>query len=1390
MSMFRLGKVLALSALVSSAAHAADYLPGGPLAGRVLPKSPTGPAPEVELFPGSVEHWRAYWMKYTPSRSFFDVQSQLKIWKAPDIPGAKSSEEYASPVYAQPENGAAVNTGKTLPPVPVIRCKAGDPVFKLDLGELDVGMYALRVVGAVETARLRRFRDPLFLRLTINDGLKNETTTYRIRTGYVDEIYSVGDFYFHAPEKRKYHAELTLDKGTTTEVLVQSITLDDVLAGTTREAVKTRRTFYTDAAIARLKAGEEEASAADGEGEKDEPVVSAQQGVFNKLARDAKALPRLSPAERLARDEQLWKRTPPLNSAASLIPTGGTAASQASAGGSQWSPGEPGTPDQTLAEFEAEFGKWEPAEPWGTAPSRDPALANAFLQNKKLGLTYTIDDLIARKPLPDPYPVKDDGAGVYYPDPKNPEKGRVMAPIAKGVALRYRENTSPARNAATIWLMTGHEDFGRDAAVSLIRAAMQFPSLETGNALDSVVCIPQYQNRDSFARQRADLPFWLSHYPLYDEAVKDYDLIFDYIKGNEELAKSINRFVPWVKTSQDVIKLLDTYLVQTTAKRIMRYHYYTYPGVIATVATVQGDPKVTAPWMDWMFSRVSVYPYGPASIQDLLISASERAGPRQTGSTYYSQEGGAIAIAKPVLQYVQQGGDPRFDLSDPARYPKPLQQCWWQLNTIVGGADFARIGDVCGPDKQPFMTAGVSLESASRDGWRWSADPRFAWMLKNVFGRKDENDDDWKKIVSAADTVKRAPWLDLPSRHIDNNFAALESGLEHDDYRFRRTAYVRTGVGVNHAHADALDLQFFSHGLPMTIDGGQRSGYSKPNDKFTRIHNVVEVSTGTREPDRFGHQAYGWIAALSDAPGARYLEAVAKPPRDAKIFRRQLALIDVNEGAGSEPLPVALQQPRPQLKPGVTPGVSYIFDVFRVSGGAVHSYGFHGPVNDDFVWNVANAKPVAEAKDRFDDMTDEGFLSEFVLAKETKQAGDAPETFQATWRASRADKVPGTEITMLGQNYDPAAPRKFTRLTLHETAGLRALKADSVSTFFAKNPYSFTQTMLVRRDPGGKLESAFAAIIEPYAGEPSILSQKLIEIPGNEKDALRAVAIRLELKDGRTDLCFADGQRKKVRQFSLNGAPAQISGEFGYHSKDADGFRQATLTGGILLEAPDVVLRAPQRDYSATITKVDYLKKTFWTDKPLPPGSAGRVFEVLPPGCPTSFTIAEVVPDGEGSRVTVTAGADFYRSAIREITENPPTVRGSLPVQTGRGASSAGMTMTNDDMTKSWRTTSTYHNINAPATAADFAPSNAVRLWEYGVGDNIRLAAAVSLRRIEKNIYEAMADETLTVKLKGSALESSPDRTTWKPLAGEAKDGWIEGTLTVAKGEKYLRVTP
>ena len=161
--------------LACTFAIAAEYEIGGPLAGEKLPLYKTqhgepaghpgslpekmatagiredgqltyklwGPqeqAPQLELYPGSVEHWRAYMFKYMPVRSFFDRQSQSHNWAAPNIPGALASAAttYAEPVYWVPRHKRYKPTNKKNKPVPVIRSSAGSPAFDLDLGELEL----------------------------------------------------------------------------------------------------------------------------------------------------------------------------------------------------------------------------------------------------------------------------------------------------------------------------------------------------------------------------------------------------------------------------------------------------------------------------------------------------------------------------------------------------------------------------------------------------------------------------------------------------------------------------------------------------------------------------------------------------------------------------------------------------------------------------------------------------------------------------------------------------------------------------------------------------------------------------------------------------------------------------------------------------------------------------------------------------------------------------------------------------------------------------------------------------------------------------------------------------------------------------------------------------
>ena len=1327
-----LTSLLAVMILASMLAltRAGEYDTGGALAGYRLPPFPTQHgekpgqpgelpgkhdsdplAPCFELNPGSPELYRNYWFKYCPSRSFFDRQSKLKGWVAPNIPGAAKAEDYATPLYWVPRHEAVVNTGLKWKALPVVRCSVGSPVLKLDLGELEIGVYAIRLVAAVPTEQLKPFRTPLYVRAKINDGPKGATNTYRLRLGYCDEFYSIAEIYFHADEKRRFNAEVAVDEGSGVEMLLHEISLDDALAGVERRAIKSRTTLP----------------------EARPPAPSNVE----------------PPKEqRLSRDAEVWLAFPHDN---------------AQAFGHGWMGGDEhtlrrnvaiGVPGKTAREIADEFGDWRPGK------------GDVFLVNKKLQLEYTVADYRKGLPLPAPYPYRDDGAGLFFPDPADPGKGHLWAPIANEVQSRFRNycGTLVRRNVDK-FLKTGDTNAAREAAVALARWAYAFPTIDAANFLLYVTRDPGPYGRDIRCRRRDSTATFYPHYPLYvDPILYDYDRLFDFIKGNAELAESIGRFVPWVKTPQDVVKLIDAYLVQTTAKRILRYHYYTDPMDIANAAAVVGDTKVTDPWMEWLFSKTFIYPLPPVGIADAMITGCCRDGCEYIGSTFYAGGEGASRVAESLERYLTAGGNRKYDLSDKARYPKPVAHCTWRLKNVVAGWDFVRIGDVCGPDK----VAGHTLRDLgfARNGWEWTADPRFAFILKHTIGRKEESDDDWAKIEAAAAKLKRAPWLDLRSRVMPMWAGVLESGLEHDDPRFRRAAYVRVGFGIGHQHADTMDLQVIAQGCPATMDGGQRPGYSSPGDGTTRVHNVVEV-------DGKGFQGYSWVRALADTPGARYLAAEAEPPEGATLFRRQVALIDVDEGQGSKPLPIEAQKPGSKLPAGVTPANSYVFDVFRVAGGKTHTYCFHATVEDDFQWNVADAKPVAE-----DDASEVGqYLDRFKSLPQKRFAGTAPDLLEATWRQTREPRLFGNEGMHRRPNFSDDLPRRFTRLHLLDAKGARAMRGSLNCRNFK---YDFANLFVQKVAEKDSQDAAFVALIEPFVGEPFITGKRLLNVQvgnmnGTPKNlgnaAYKAVAVEVKTANGHTDICFADGLPFVDRL--IPEAKMHLSGEFACVSTDKEGLRLATLAGGMLLEAPGIKLVPAQRVRTGRVVKVDYLTKTLWIDQPWPASARPSVFEIGVPGHWTTYTALDVKPDGNLTRITVENGADYFRSGIEEIKPEEGIVRCALgPTMGNRPGINKGWVASDDEMTTFWRADlvgdKTFKLTGAPVTKEAFGKAGVLRLWEYGVGDTVRQSTFVNVRRTAAGQFELTADVDVTITLP----DGKPRTVTAKELDAEGKVRW------------------
>jgi hypothetical protein len=490
----------------------------------------------------------------------YDRQTMLKNWivaELADVPNDRICE-YEEPVYFVEKYGIgseATKTDKKNKAVKVVKCGVGTPVFNLDAGTLDQGMYVVRVIAAVPGQEIlssekgwRALRKPLYMKMMVNDGLKGEWNAYRMSVGYLDEFYSTAEFYFHATEKRHYTLKIQVDRGSEAELLVHNITLDDVLAGYMRCAIKTKRTLN--------------------------PTQVTDKKAWKQTSRTE---------ERMKRDAEIWNAFPHINAQPYATPFGDM---DHNFGG-----GWPGFGEKLAKEIVAEHGNWRSGD------------GDIFLVNDKLNLKYSVAEFRNGSPLPDPYPYKDDGAGLFSVDEKtefsrDDLRCRVWSPIGWEVQKRFGAAT-PNEWAQYLsikpFLETGDLDNARDVALRLIRFAYDYPSITFANGLTTAA--RRYTTYTTivfrFRRHRTN-PYLYRYSALRDT----YDKLFDYIDGNEDLA----RFVPWVKTSKDVIKLIDTYLVQTDVKRIMRFQMYEdgkTPDEIVRLSELLGDETATSDWRKW-----------------------------------------------------------------------------------------------------------------------------------------------------------------------------------------------------------------------------------------------------------------------------------------------------------------------------------------------------------------------------------------------------------------------------------------------------------------------------------------------------------------------------------------------------------------------------------------------------------------------------------------------------------------------------------------------------------------------------------------------------------------------------------------------------------------------
>jgi|GEM_PF-506988 len=1294
---------------------------------------------------GPVEQFRSY-----NGENLFDNNSLIKRWAVGKPDGISVSADRVATFNPVIRDDKYRPTDKTKPAVPVARFSPGNPKVNFDLGTLDIGCYVVRVIAAAPTEHIEQVRKPMYVQMTVDDKPGGSKSIYRHRIPYWDEFYCVTELYVNVDEKRNYLATIELTDKSTADLYVHAIELHDVLAGLPRVAAKKIPSRFTLAERDHLRANSD-------------PKV-----VWEKVRKEA-SLDRVHRAgeepitseARRKRDEILWNAFPPINSQ--------FVADYDESFVRQYNhPGE--MPSKKLVE---EHGQWRLNASRGALPYRE-----LLFRNDKLGLTYTRDDLANFRPLPDPYPIKDDGLGVYFPQTGDMKHAMQFLPLATmlGTQWMYCWSTMAGWHGGVseyrlpyIYHALGQENAARDAALILARWAYTYPTHTDAQTLGYTVISPASMYQRDMRLMRRGLMFYRGSSRganLQNNLAIAYDYLFDYIKGNQELAGAVGRFIPWVKTEEDVRRLIETRILQFGAKQSLKFQLINsknHSAYLLTTAMVQQDPEVTRPWLEALWEKTHIYPHPRAGLADFVSTTTQRDGTTDIGSVFYTWGGSPfLETVAMTRRYVANGGDSKFDLSDFKLYGKMPVGCAFPLDSAVAGGYPMTIGDVGSPDKPRMLTRLVNFEKEIRYGYEWTGDPRFAWLIKHYFGRRAESDEQWAAIEAAAQKQGRNPFLSQSSRLMANWAGILEAGQAFDDYRKKRALYMRVGFGHGHAHGDALDLQLITHGVRMLNDLGHRGSYNTTSAVWTRMHNRIEVN-GADHPRKGQWSGYSWVDTFKPVDGVQYLSGVAVPPyghRNVSHYSRAAALIDVHTPSVSEDRPYdgLYMGEQTRHNPVSDMSQSYVFDVQRIAGGDTPTCNFHGNYSEAFDVNLVDRVPVGQSshdKSPQDTSPDADYLKKFLDGPGLKYAGNVqPDGYvQATWKLRRSEGViegilphkpqlrkcnqKSAEKIMLGEDFDPQSPAKYTRLHLFDRQGDRIM----VGYPSPSGPKHAEQTwpyLMVQNRTGKDDQSVvYPAIIEAYAGEPFISKAVPVNVTPNSDGVHRAVALRVTTTNGRTDLCYSDGIGDQWRQTG----DAKVAARFAYISRDKDGIRCINVVEGSGVKLPGLEVIVDTPAYTAGITAVDYLARRVTLDQQLPADMiVGEVFEVGNEHRKTSFTITAAENVNGVTVVTFDKPADLAYSRVTEVDSRNREVRTQIaPVGMGMPGLQAGLTCTNEDMSKSWKCETDgsrgkrgcVYKLSSNVSSGDMPVGSVMRLWEFGVDDEVRIPTHVKLLRDE-----------------------------------------------------------
>ncbi len=888
---------------------------------------------------------------------------------------------------------------------------------------------------------------------------------------------------------------------------------------------------------------------------------------------------------------------------------------------------------------------------------------------------------------------------------------------------RWRRDILPViPKLAYAYALTGDTRYSHKAAVMLARIASEYPEMDYAkqayhNGAWPSGCAGKILDHD-----------WEGDSTIEPLAVA-YDEIYDGLDSDSALStflsgKGIDHPKDFIEANflQEAAKAIETGVVHGNMN---------YQEQLAVVARVldNSDPArgyTTDQMIEWITN-------GPGEMNTLFYNGVTRDGAASEESIGYTS-----IWTNSFLGLGERLKPLGYDLLSNPRLKKMVD---FYIQTTVADRFSPCIGDAGGD-----MTGGAApvlnryIFGKAYDIW---GDPLYAKVLNRVGWPNPEVSEKPEALEAAKEKAKSLGTdLGLKTRDLGGyGLAVLETGEGEN----RRAASIYYGsAGAWHGHFDRLNISMWSHGRCMLPEMGYPAHWGTQADLWTRgtpTHYCVQIDENRQAKKREGH-----LNLLASGPGVQVMDASGENAYAgvASLYRRTVAMVDISDED------------------------SYLLDIFRVKGGKVHDYIFHGlPFGEFTMTGVDLGEPQAKGTLMGEDVefgkTFNGMKTGGYQYLTSVRRGKPDREWSANWLLK--DKDLGLKMTML-----PGSARGV-------------IVADGPAEPSPGNPDKM-EYVLARNDTGA---SAFVSVIEPYKDKHSIRRVQPLKPDGDAtRDDLAAVKVDVV---GRRDYLFSALDPARA---TFDSGDIEFAGEFGAISEDDSGVISMFLVNGSVLRKGDCAIRIHREVLSsrkagvskggadgvsgfersgnpetphAKVASVDYKANTITLDRavPMPDAFVGQVVVISNPMHSASFTVKSVATKSER---TVLGFGDISMiegiGTLKSVDDAAKVVQSSNRLggygMKWEGKLIPGRALVNQSLTDSWLITNydsgVWHvaasaPISGKINTTDGKPSRFFYVGEVNAGDDVMLPAIVSVRRDGKGGYEVRATAPYELSLPG-----------------------------------------